>query len=162
MPEAHRLEREVEVGCVEYKQQLVNPDEKRLQRLITQMNFRLDEGSGAALYVIGVADDGCLTGLDAKAMDASLETLGRMAAALGATWRVQQRRTVHAGLGVAEVLVHRPGLAFQPLGVLANGSTGASAMRPAEESHLEVPFLPEDLGEPGDPGELSGPSLHQP
>ena len=135
---------------MEYKQKLLNPDEKRLQRLITQLNYRLDEGGGAALYEIGVADDGCLTGLDAEAMDASLETLGRMATSLGAILHVQHRRTVHARRVVAEVLVRRPGV-VKPLGVLANGPTCALAMRPADESHLEVPLLPDEgLEETGD------------
>lgn len=43
------------------------------------MNWRLKEGSGEAIYEIGVSDDGLLCGLSQDDLDSSLETLRKMA-----------------------------------------------------------------------------------
>ena len=102
------LAREVEVGNVEYKLKLVGPSAARLQQLVTQLKYRLAEGRGEALYEIGVGDDGSLRGLGEGEMTASLETLSRMCAALGAQMSIVQRRVVPpGGRTVAEVLVRK-------------------------------------------------------
>ena len=44
------------------------------------MKWRLQEGEGEAIYEIGVADNGVLAGLTLKEMQASMNTLKRMAA----------------------------------------------------------------------------------
>jgi len=46
-------------GNIEYKRQLLNCTTTRLEKLKTQMSFRLDEGNGFCIYRIGVEDDGC-------------------------------------------------------------------------------------------------------
>ena len=43
------------------------------------MNWRLKEGSGEAIYEIGVSDDGLLCGLSQVDLDSSLQTLSKMA-----------------------------------------------------------------------------------
>ena len=78
------------------------------------MKWRLREGQGEAIYEIGVEDSGLLTGLEPAEMTASLTTLHRMAAELGATVTVLRERRV-AGLGgeqrcVSEVLVRKVSL----------------------------------------------------
>ena len=42
--------------------QLINIPPHRFQHLVTQMQWRLSEGGGSALYLIGVEDDGFLAG----------------------------------------------------------------------------------------------------
>ena len=49
-------------GNIEYKLKLIDPDSFRLEHLITQMNWRLQEGQGEALYEIGVEDCSILRG----------------------------------------------------------------------------------------------------
>ena len=85
------LAKEVEVGNVEYKLKLIEPTAMRLQGLVTQLKWRLAEGSGEALYEIGVGDDGALAGLGERDMAASLDTLRRMCVALSAK---QARRVI--------------------------------------------------------------------
>ena len=58
------MEPEKEFGNIEYKQKLVDKDEIRINSISTQMRFRVDEGSGEAIYVIGVSDDGDFIGVD--------------------------------------------------------------------------------------------------
>lgn len=58
---------------------LVSPSESRFEHLVTQMKWRLQEGQGEAIYEIGVEDSGLLAGLTPTELDASMDTLGRMA-----------------------------------------------------------------------------------
>jgi GTPase len=91
---------------VEYKYHLIAPCESRLQHLITQLKWRLQEGQGEALYEIGVSDDGTCRGLSESDLAASLETLNAMAAALSATATVIRRLQGKEGF-IAEVLVRQ-------------------------------------------------------
>lgn len=58
---------ECDFGCVEYKWRL-GPEHtaQRVERLTTQMRFRLAEGDGTAFYFIGVRDSGVASGLSIK------------------------------------------------------------------------------------------------
>ena len=47
--------KEDDEGNTEYKRSLINPTKERLEHL-TQLNFRLNEGSGESIYQIGVED----------------------------------------------------------------------------------------------------------
>ncbi len=48
---------------VEYKWKLVHKTADRVTELITQMNYRLAEGRGEAVYELGIHDDGRPEGL---------------------------------------------------------------------------------------------------
>ncbi|CAK9782976.1 unnamed protein product [Cutaneotrichosporon oleaginosum] len=72
-------------GHIEYKLKLIEPSPERLARLVTQMLWRLKQGGNEAIYELGLADDGTVIGLTRAEMDASLATLERMAAEVGAT-----------------------------------------------------------------------------
>ncbi|KAL8612833.1 hypothetical protein ACOMHN_038088 [Nucella lapillus] len=105
---------EEEEGNVEYKLKLVNPSPHRIEHLVTQMKWRLEEGSGEAIYEIGVEDSGMLTGLNDADLKASLTTLDTMAQRLGASLTVLREKTVggedHSGAEVCkamEILVRK-------------------------------------------------------
>jgi GTPase len=122
------IEPEPQVGNMEYKLKLIDPSPARFQHLVTQMKWRLAEGSGEALYVIGVEDDGYLTGLPQDQLDTSLRTLEAMAAAAGAATTLLRTRTSLRGSGkVAEVLVRRvpDDQQFIEVRVAAVGGAGA-------------------------------------
>lgn len=110
MPES--LPPEVEEGNVEYKLKLVNPSPSRLEHLVTQMKWRLQEGDGEAIYEIGVEDNGMFIGLKREELDSSLNTLNVMASKLGAHTTLLRRHVVEStdssfAREVAEVLVRR-------------------------------------------------------
>ena len=52
--EKDKIQCEPQEGNVEYKYMLVNPSEERLHHLTTQLKWRVLEGSGEAIYAIGV------------------------------------------------------------------------------------------------------------
>ncbi|KAJ8906240.1 hypothetical protein NDN08_002734 [Rhodosorus marinus] len=93
-------------GNMEYKWCLVNPSRERFMQLVTQMNFRLLEGQGEAIYQVGVEDDGRLRGLHPDALEASLHTLKRMASELKAETTVICETAGREGK-CAEVLVRQ-------------------------------------------------------
>jgi elongation factor 1-alpha len=78
-----RLVGEDAEGAVEYKWWLSPPTAERLERLATQMNFRVNEGEGRCTYVIGVRDDGTLAGIDRERLARSGETLMLLASLVG-------------------------------------------------------------------------------
>ena len=43
-------------GNIEYKLKLIDKTKERVDELSTQMRYRVDEGCGEAIYVIGVTD----------------------------------------------------------------------------------------------------------
>ncbi|GAA6061837.1 hypothetical protein JCM10212_000754 [Sporobolomyces blumeae] len=83
--QVQRLMPEVdEQGHIEYKLKLLRPTSlHRLERLITQLRWRLVQGGGRAVYELGVLDNGVLVGLEGCEMRESLETLGTMLSGLG-------------------------------------------------------------------------------
>ncbi|XP_078491604.1 GTP-binding protein 2 [Ciona intestinalis] len=103
---------EEEEGNVEYKLKLINPTDSRLEHLVTQMKWRLQEGQGEAIYKIGVEDNGVCAGLTDQELNSTMGTLKSMAEKLGADLTVLREREVDSlVLGerkrVSEVLVRR-------------------------------------------------------
>lgn len=70
----------------------------RLEKLRTQLKWRLVEGGGTAVYELGLLDNGTLVGLNQEEMEQSLKTLAQMLAGLGGG-RVQISRVIQIGLG---------------------------------------------------------------
>ncbi|KAJ3642063.1 hypothetical protein Zmor_024881 [Zophobas morio] len=101
---------EPQLGNVEYKLKIVNPNNQRFEHLVTQLKWRLGEGNGAAIYQIGVEDCGILAGLTQWDMTSSLQTLQRMAFELGATTTVLKERVLENGRRIAQVLVRKTDL----------------------------------------------------
>ena len=90
----------------------MNPSPSRLEHLVTQLKWRLQEGDGEAIYEIGVEDNGMFIGLKREELDSSLNTLNVMASKLGAHTTLLRRNVVEsAGSSfareVAEVFVRR-------------------------------------------------------
>jgi len=69
---------------VEYKRQLINCSASRLEKLKTQMSYRLDEGNGICVYKIGVEDDGCHSLIDYSACAETAKVLEYLARSLNA------------------------------------------------------------------------------
>ena len=69
-------------GNVEYKHQVHNCTAARLEKLKTQMSYRMDEGNGCCVYRIGVEDDGCHSLLDYEACAETAKVLECLARSL--------------------------------------------------------------------------------
>lgn len=62
-PNREIYKQESDFGNNEYKLKIDTKSDDRIEQLISQMRFRLTEGSGETIYTLGVADDGTKVGL---------------------------------------------------------------------------------------------------
>jgi GTPase len=69
---------------MEYKRQLHDCAPSRLEKLRTQMSYRLDEGHGCCVYRIGVEDNGCHSLMDYDACAETARVLEVLARSLNA------------------------------------------------------------------------------
>ena len=100
--------KEDDEGNMEYKRSLVNPTKERLEHLTTQLNFRLNEGSGESIYQIGVEDNGDAVGIPEDSLTQSLATLELMANTLNAETKIIRKYPGQKeNSTIAEVLVRR-------------------------------------------------------
>lgn len=76
---------EYDFGNVEYKLKLTHTNNVRIEELVTQMKFRLQEGSGTCYYKIGLEDNGNPLGLNEEELKTSLDVLEEIAERLNAT-----------------------------------------------------------------------------
>ncbi len=97
--------RESERGSVEYKSRLVGPSRERIERLASQMKYRLAEGGGEAVYLLGVEDDGRVRGLTPLEEEETLSALAEAASLIGARIRVVSREDVGGGRRLVRLLV---------------------------------------------------------
>ncbi|KAJ2163729.1 hypothetical protein GGF45_006280, partial [Coemansia sp. RSA 551] len=68
-----------EAGNVEYKTKLDNTSSHRAIHLATQLQWRLAEGDGHALYIVGVHDNGDVVGISDEEFEHTIDTLENMA-----------------------------------------------------------------------------------
>lgn len=94
-------------GNIEYKLKLINPSKQRIDHLVTQMKWRLNEGDGECFYQIGVSDNGYLCGLNDNDMSSSMSTLKLMASQIGANIQMLKRKILPSGRTCCEVLVRK-------------------------------------------------------
>ena len=73
-----KLEPEVEYGNKEYKLKIINKENDRLEKLASQLKWRLNEGDGEALYYIGVNDDGSVVGLNSDELKETIMNIKKM------------------------------------------------------------------------------------
>lgn len=66
-------------GDVEYKRMLLCKSDNRLLELETQMSYRVEEGNGECIYIIGVEDDGTPYGLTEEEYKETWDTLEKIA-----------------------------------------------------------------------------------
>lgn len=101
---AINLPAERDEGNVEYKLRVTGVGRRELERLASQMKYRLEEGGGEAFYEIGVTDDGEPIGLSKEQLDESIANLEKAAGIIGAKLKILRIERGRKGL-VAEVHV---------------------------------------------------------
>lgn len=95
---------EIDYGNVEYKLKLNNINERRMDKLATQMHFRLTEGNGECFYEIGVEDNGNPHGLSKEELEESLKVLYLITEKLGAKMNILNFRNGKCGL-IGEIMI---------------------------------------------------------
>lgn len=80
----YKLSPEVEFGNIEYKKELLINTDYKINKLGTQMLYRLYQGYGYVIYYLGVTDDGEIVGLSEKDLSKSFELLQKVSEKIGA------------------------------------------------------------------------------
>jgi len=75
---------EIEEGNREYKLKLNIMDTTRFDKFVSQMKYRLYEGNGKALYIIGITDDGQPVGITEEEMEISINEMKKVVKILDA------------------------------------------------------------------------------
>ncbi|KAJ2749318.1 hypothetical protein IWQ56_007254, partial [Coemansia nantahalensis] len=116
-------------GNVEYKTKLDRTSGARITHLATQLQWRLAEGNGRAVYVIGVHDDGSVVGITDDEFQLTIASIHSMAQKLDNARVVSVDQRVLADQGnriVAEVrLAQQTALPQTELRIAVLGDHGA-------------------------------------
>ncbi len=122
---------EREEGNVEYKLKISPSDEDRIERLATQLNYRLKEGGGEAFYEIGISDNGEPVGISEEEAKKTFEAMNEIVKRIGATYMIIRKERVGKGY-VYELLIRRT-LDVPPVQVsvalLGNVDAGKSTLK---------------------------------
>jgi len=126
-----KLPRENDIGKIEYKLILSDVSEERLQELATQMKYRIEEGGGEAIYVIGVSDDGDVIGLNKEDLERTIDVLEKIAKMINS--KIVHKRIVEIRKDkyVAELLIrlHKSDLPIQVnVAVMGHVNAGKSTI----------------------------------
>ena len=73
------IEKEQYYGNVEYKLKFEYMNDLKIKKYATQMKFRIIEGNGEAVYLIGVQDNGQIIGLPKSEVEYSIDILKKIA-----------------------------------------------------------------------------------
>ena len=101
------LGKEKDDGNIEYKLRLCSLNSSRIEELITQMNYRLIEGNGEAIYEIGIKDDGFPEGINKTEFDESIKNVKSIALQCNANCNIISQKEISSGKFVSEVLVRQ-------------------------------------------------------
>ena len=99
--------KESDDGMTEYKRFLQPTTTLRYEQLKTQLQFRIDEGQGEAIYQLGIEDNGTISGASFVSIQESIKTLKQMAGELGYCARVIEEEQVSEHQFTAQVLIRR-------------------------------------------------------
>lgn len=132
---------------MEYKRQLHQCTPTRLEKLKTQMSYRMDQGNGCCVYRIGVEDDGCHSLLEYKCVAetaAVLEYLARSLNAVVLQRKMIQNEVMKDGCGAAVKCCN----GVEPLSVvepslLGNGRDQLFSMMESHEGSHDITAMDE-------------------
>ena len=113
---------ENEENNIEYKRYLVNLSELRYQKLVTQMQRRLEDGSGTAVYYIGVEDDGTYYNMTKEERKESMKNLHKIVKAADA--KIVGYTNINYSIKI-EIIKNNSTEALNELRIILLGPSGA-------------------------------------
>ncbi len=87
-PDFPRQSPEDPFGNKEYKLKILKDERKNIVKKATQMLFRLYEGTGKAIYIIGIEDSGLAKGINKNELNQSIKNLNLIANELNAVLKM--------------------------------------------------------------------------
>lgn len=97
------MEKEKDDGNIEYKLSICDKTPRRMEELITQMSYRLNEGHGECMYIIGISDNGNCIGIYEKEYQDTLDNLAHMAHVNSCSMEILSKKEVEPERYVSEI-----------------------------------------------------------
>ena len=98
-------EPEKEEGNIEYKLHILNKTNERIEELSTQMSYRLEEGNGQCIYILGISDCGEHIGITEGQYLASIENLKKICQTNNSVIIDTTSKTLQENKKIYEVLI---------------------------------------------------------
>ncbi len=107
----HYIPPEKDYGCCEYKLKLIyNIEEvrvKKLNKIASQMKYRLYQGRGKAIYILGVSDQGDVEGITQEELEESIDFLETACAMIGAhIYKKRMYKGNHGFIGTLRIAIN--------------------------------------------------------
>lgn len=99
------MEAENDEGNIEYKLKINPESDKRKNELVTQMGYRLNEGYGECIYMLGVKDNGELEGINENEYTSSMKHLNDMILLNDSIIVNVSKREVNLGKSIYEIMI---------------------------------------------------------
>lgn len=99
------MEPENDDGNIEYKLKISPKSDKRKNELITQLSYRLNEGSGECIYILGVGDNGEMIGITEEEYTESMNHLNDMISLNDSIILNQSKKTLENNKNIYEILI---------------------------------------------------------
>ena len=74
----YMFQKEEYYGNIEYKLKFTPKNINKIHKYITQLNFRINEGNGRCIYIVGISDDGYINGLDKDSISTTINFVNYM------------------------------------------------------------------------------------
>jgi GTPase len=100
----YNLEKEKDDGNIEYKRELLNLNDDKINKRMTQMKYRIIEGNGEAFYFIGIKDNGKIYGLNIEQYNESINNLKLIANKIDCTV-IKITEKINNNLYIGEYLI---------------------------------------------------------
>lgn len=123
---------EYDYGNIEYKLKLCDLNNERIEELVTQMKFRLEEGGGECFYEIGVEDNGNALGISLEELEISVDALDIIGRKLDANAKIVKLHKGKVGF-IAEVFIKKKEEVYKDkleikIGLLGDECSGKSTL----------------------------------
>jgi GTPase len=99
------LSPENEEGNIEYKLKLLNVNHDRKQNLVTQMRRRCIDGGGECIYILGVEDDGSMTGLSREESEETIHNITNIAVDNNYSISILSKKEISKNKFIYEILI---------------------------------------------------------
>ena len=122
---------ESDTGNIEYKYKLDNLNNLAIQKKMSQLQYRMNEGNGEAIYYIGVYNNGKIDGLSEEDWQESIKNLELISSKIGATIINVNTITLKNGKKYSEFIIREYSedtYLDLKIGVIGNVDSGKSSL----------------------------------
>ena len=116
---------EIESGNKEYKLKIIDKSINKLEKLASQLKWRLQEGNGLAEYYIGVADNGDILGISDNEYKDTLKNLNKIVKIINAKIIKKEKKIIKENINYYVINITDDLLNFKSVRIIFIGPTNS-------------------------------------